>query len=264
VHWVWLQRKLHLPELHQQHSYDLNLLAASLLACAAAPAAVPAKPLPAAPPLLPAAALLPNAPVPPLLCRPPGLLLMLVVLLLTLPPSRPNKLLLLVAAVLALLPVATEPRAPGCALLAAAAAADGDPKLPKPLVHPANRDAPIKAAVLLALLLPEPACAVLLPLPAPGFGEPASTGSRMCASRVLPVGDCGLPGPNAEPPGGLVLTAVGRLPGLGDPRLPLLVVVRAVARARLLKVVVAGFATTPARVDAPVPGLLLLLAAPLP
>jgi hypothetical protein len=195
-----------------------------------------------------------------------------VALLLTLLPSRPNKLLLLVDPVLVLLPVATERRDPGCALLAAAAAAaaDGDPKLPKPLVHPAKREPAIKAAVLLALLLlllPELPCDVLLPLPAPDFKEPASTGSRMCGSNVLPVGDCGLPGPKAEPPVGLVLTAVDRLPGLGEPRLLLLLLVasRPVARARLLGVEVAGLAKTPARVDTPVPpGLLLLLAAPLP
>jgi hypothetical protein len=196
-----------------------------------------------------------------------------VALLLTLLPSRPNKLLLLVDPVLVLLPVATERRDPGCALLAAAAAvADGDPKLPKPLVHPAKREPAIKAAVLpalllLLLLLPELPCDVLLPLPAPDFNEPASTGSRMCASNVLPVGDCGLPGPRAEPPVGLVLTAVDRLPGLGEPRLLLLLLVasRPVARARLLGVEVAGLAKTPARADAPVPpGLLLLLAAPLP
>jgi hypothetical protein len=199
-----------------------------------------------------------------------------VALLLTLLPSRPNKLLLLVDPVLVLLPVATERRDPGCALLAAAAAAaDGDPKLPKPLVHPAKREPAIKAAVLpalllllLLLLLPELPCDVLLPLPAPDFKEPASTGSRMCGSNVLPVGDCGLPGPKAEPPVGLVLTAVDRLPGLGEPRLLLLLLLvasRPVARARLLGVEVAGLAKTPARVDTPVPpGLLLLLAAPLP
>lgn len=218
----------------------------------------------AAAPLLALVGLPPNTPTPPLPVKPPGLLLLLLLVLL---PWRPY-MLLLPCTDLVLPATTVDPRDPGCARTAAAAAAVGEPRALKPPLHPASRDAPV-LAMLLLLLVPT-AGAVLLLLPAPvlaaPLGEPASTGSRMCASSVEPVGDCGLPGPKIEP----LLLPVDTLPGLGDPG-PLLLLLpeapaRALLRARLLNPAAGDAAAAAVCMDRPTPLglLLLLLAAPLP
>lgn len=78
-----------------------------------------------------------------------------------------------------------------------------------------------------------------------------------------------------DPPAGpllLLLLLDDRLPGRGEPRLLLLLLlllpaeapVRPVFRAKLLKVATADAVVTAVRIDPVLPGLLLLLAAPLP
>lgn len=227
------------------------------------------KPLLTADALLLLEAALPNAPEdwPALPDKAPGLLLLLLLLALLASPGRPNKLLEVPMPAWMLL--AAPDANPGCGRRAAAAAAAvGDPAALLPRLPPAQAylEAAIKPAGML-LLLEATAWLLLLMLPAvAALGDPASTGRRIWASNVDPVGDCGPPeAPVLPPPGPVLLLllppTLAEAPGLGEPMLPLVAdAARAAGRVRLLNPDAADATATAVRTDMPVlVGLLLLL-----